>query len=171
MTFDTLSAAFHPDAVAQLLGAQRKKTFMLHYEFPQFATNDVGRPGSQANRRELGHGNLAEKALKPVLPLDFPFSIRLSCQVSSCFTITSISKVLESNGSSSMASACVGSLALGDAGVKLKAPVAGVAMGLLTKEAWTGEEKDTHLVLTDILGIEDYAGDMDFKMAGESLAK
>lgn len=127
---------------------------MLHYEFPPYATGEVGRVGG-VGRRELGHGALAEKALLPTLPNDFPFTVRLT------------SEVLESNGSSSMATVCGGSLALMDAGVPVTDRAAGVAIGLVTKY----ENNDTkHLqdyrILTDILGIEDYMGDMDMKVAG-----
>lgn len=127
---------------------------MLHYEFPPYATGEVGRIGG-VGRRELGHGALAEKSLLPTLPNDYPFTVRLT------------SEVLESNGSSSMATVCGGSLALMDAGVPVSAPAAGVAIGLITKY----ENDDTkHLqdyrILTDILGIEDYLGDMDMKVAG-----
>ncbi|EYB93090.1 hypothetical protein Y032_0186g1073 [Ancylostoma ceylanicum] len=151
VTFDSPAAAFHSDSISQILGSQRKKMFMLHYEFPSYATNEIS-SSRGANRRELGHGALAEKALKHVIPKEFPYSIRLACQV------------LESNGSSSMASACGGSLALLDAGVPLSASVAGVAVGLITDK----DSKRPHKVLTDISGIEDYAGDMDFKIAGSS---
>ncbi|RCN32104.1 putative polyribonucleotide nucleotidyltransferase [Ancylostoma caninum] len=151
VTFDSPAAAFHSDSISQILGSQRKKMFMLHYEFPSYATNEIS-SSRGANRRELGHGALAEKALKHVIPKEFPYSIRLACQV------------LESNGSSSMASACGGSLALLDAGVPLSASVAGVAVGLITDK----DSKRPHRVLTDISGIEDYAGDMDFKIAGSS---
>ncbi|EFO95667.1 hypothetical protein CRE_13733 [Caenorhabditis remanei] len=150
VTFDSPAAAFHPDSVAQLLGSQRKKSFMLHYEFPSFAINEVGISRS-SNRREIGHGALAEKALKNLFPKDFPYATRLACQV------------LESNGSSSMASVCGGSLALFDAGVPMKSAAAGVAIGLITDQ---NEPDSKYKVLTDILGIEDYAGDMDFKIAG-----
>lgn len=127
---------------------------MLHYEFPPYATGEVGRVGG-AGRRELGHGALAEKALLPTLPNDYPFTVRLTAEV------------LESNGSSSMATVCGGSMALMDAGVPVIARAAGVAIGLVTKY----ENNDTkHLreyrILTDILGIEDYMGDMDMKVAG-----
>ena len=110
------------------------------------------------NRRELGHGALAEKSLKPIIPSDYPFTIRLT------------SEVLESNGSSSMASVCGGSLALMDAGVPISTPAAGIAVGLVTqnnieKDAH-GFEIGQHKVLVDILGMEDYLGDMDFKIAG-----
>ena len=124
------------------------KSFMLHYNFPPFSTGEV-RPMRGTSRREIGHGNLAERALQSVLPAfeDFPYTIRI------------VSDILESNGSSSMASVCGGSLALFDAGVPLRAAVAGVAMGLI-------KEGDKYAILTDILGTEDHLGDMDFKVAG-----
>ncbi len=124
------------------------KKFILHYNFPPFSTGEVGgRPGP--GRREIGHGNLAERSLKNLLPNDedFPYTIRI------------VSDILESNGSSSMATVCAGSLALMDAGVKLKKPVAGIAMGLI-------KEGDKVAVISDILGDEDHFGDMDFKVAG-----
>ncbi|KAF6033457.1 hypothetical protein EB796_008231 [Bugula neritina] len=115
---------------------------------------DLEVKGGAAKRREIGHGALAEKGLKAVVPKEFPFTIRVSAEV------------LESNGSSSMASVCAGSLALLDAGVPIKRPAAGVAMGLITK---TNNRKiEKHCILTDILGLEDYAGDSDFKIAGTS---
>ena len=125
------------------------RSFMLHYNFPPFSTGEV-RPMRGTSRREIGHGNLAERALQGVLPdfADFPYTIRI------------VSEVLESNGSSSMASVCGGSLSMLDAGVPLKAPVAGVAMGLIL------EDDGRFAVLTDILGDEDHLGDMDFKVAG-----
>ncbi|KAH9375077.1 hypothetical protein HPB48_012590 [Haemaphysalis longicornis] len=123
-------------------------------QFPSYATNETGRTGP-AGRRELGHGALAENALRPLVPKDFPFTIRLT------------SEVLESNGSSSMASVCGGSLALMDAGVPISAPAAGVAVGLVTRpDPENPCELSDYRLLTDILGIEDYLGDMDFKMAG-----
>ena len=124
------------------------KSFMLHYNFPPFSTGEV-RPVRGTSRREIGHGNLAERALQGVLPPfeEFPYTIRI------------VSDVLESNGSSSMASVCGGSLALYDAGVPIQAAVAGVAMGLI-------KEGDKYAILTDILGTEDHLGDMDFKVAG-----
>jgi polyribonucleotide nucleotidyltransferase len=124
------------------------KTFMLHYNVPPFSTGEV-RPMRGTSRREIGHGNLAERALQAVLPPfeDFPYTIRI------------VSDVLESNGSSSMASVCGGSLALFDAGVPVRAAVAGVAMGLI-------KEGSKYAILTDILGTEDHLGDMDFKVAG-----
>ncbi|PAV65442.1 hypothetical protein WR25_12532 [Diploscapter pachys] len=150
VTFDSVEAAFHPDSISQMLGSQQKKTFMLHYEFPGYATNEIS-ASRGANRREIGHGALAEKALKHVIPDEFPYSIRRACQV------------LESNGSSSMASACGGSVALLDAGVRLKNPVGGVAIGLMTNPEKPDED---YRLLTDLMGMEDYAGDMDFKIAG-----
>uniref|UniRef100_A0A9L0K3E5 Polyribonucleotide nucleotidyltransferase 1, mitochondrial n=1 Tax=Equus asinus TaxID=9793 RepID=A0A9L0K3E5_EQUAS len=122
-------------------------------QFPPYATNEIGKV-TGVNRRELGHGALAEKALYPVIPKDFPFTIRVT------------SEVLESNGSSSMASACGGSLALMDAGVPISTAVAGVAIGLVTKNNPDKGEIEDYRLLTDILGIEDYNGDMDFKIAG-----
>ena len=128
--------------------SETTKTFMLHYNFPPFSTGEV-RPMRGTSRREIGHGNLAERALQPLLPdfEKFPYTIRV------------VSDILESNGSSSMASVCGGSLALFDAGVPYQAPVAGVAMGLI-------KEGDRYAILTDILGTEDHLGDMDFKVAG-----
>jgi len=124
------------------------KSYMLHYNFPSFSVGEV-RPIRGPGRREIGHGALAERAIEPVIPVDevFPYTVRI------------VSDILESNGSSSMATVCAGSLALMDAGVPLKAPVAGVAMGLI-------KENDQFVVLTDILGVEDHLGDMDFKVAG-----
>jgi polyribonucleotide nucleotidyltransferase len=124
------------------------KSFMLHYNFPPFSTGEV-RPVRGTSRREIGHGNLAERALQGVLPAfeEFPYTIRI------------VSDILESNGSSSMASVCGGSLALFDAGVPMRGAVAGVAMGLI-------KEGEKYAILTDILGTEDHLGDMDFKVAG-----
>ncbi|MPC21985.1 polyribonucleotide nucleotidyltransferase 1, mitochondrial-like [Portunus trituberculatus] len=142
------------DPLLEATGGHRDRNFILHYTFPSFATNEVSR-GGPVSRREVGHGALAEKALRPLLPPSFPFAILLT------------STVLESNGSSSMASVCGGSLALMDAGVNLSAPAAGVAIGLVTRYDETGNLADYKL-MTDILGIEDYMGDMDFKLAGTS---
>jgi len=130
------------------VAGESTKSFMLHYNFPPFSTGEV-RPIRGTSRREIGHGALAERALHPLLPAmsDFPYTIRI------------VSEILESNGSSSMATVCGGSLALMDAGVPLKAPCAGVAMGLI-------KEGKKVAVLTDILGTEDHLGDMDFKVAG-----
>jgi polyribonucleotide nucleotidyltransferase len=128
--------------------AEVTKSFMLHYNFPPFSTGEV-RPMRGTSRREIGHGNLAERALEAVLPSyeEFPYTIRI------------VSDVLESNGSSSMASVCGGSLALFDAGVPVRSAVAGVAMGLIM-------EGKRYAILSDILGTEDHLGDMDFKVAG-----
>ncbi len=125
-----------------------KKSFMLHYNFPPFSVGEA-RPFRGTSRREIGHGNLAERAMQPLLPAyeDFPYTIRI------------VSDVLESNGSSSMATVCGASLSLMDAGVPIKSPCAGVAMGLI-------KEGDDIAILTDILGLEDALGDMDFKVAG-----
>jgi len=160
VTFDSLDSSFRPDAIAQLLGAQQRKSFMLHYEFPAFAVGQIAESSARFNRRSLGHGNLAEKALKSIIPKDFPYCIRLDCQV------------LESNGSTSMASACAGSLALYDAGVQLEQPVAGIAIGLFHDDGEKYTPPDfvpsEPTVLTDLMGMEDFAGDMDFKIAGTS---
>jgi len=132
------------------LGLEETKRFMHHYNFPPFSTGEVKRLGSPG-RREIGHGALAERALAPVIPSESEFS----------YTIRLVSEVLSSNGSTSMASVCSSSLALMDAGVPIKAPVAGIAMGLVTGE-------DDYVILTDIEGMEDAYGDMDFKVAGTS---
>ncbi|KAF6037154.1 PNPT1 [Bugula neritina] len=154
VTLDSLEAMSKADPATEILVGRSEKNFMLHYQFPQFASGDLEVKGGAAKRREIGHGALAEKGLKAVVPKEFPFTIRVSAEV------------LESNGSSSMASVCAGSLALLDAGVPIKRPAAGVAMGLITK---TNNRKiEKHCILTDILGLEDYAGDSDFKIAGTS---
>ena len=131
---------------------QDDQQFVLHYNFPPFATGEA-KPQRSTGRREIGHGNLAMRALKPVIPTapEFPYAVRV------------VSDILESNGSSSMASVCGGCLALMDAGVKIKKPVAGVAMGLITDET---HPNDRYAILTDILGDEDHLGDMDFKVTG-----
>uniref|UniRef100_A0A803TYX5 polyribonucleotide nucleotidyltransferase n=1 Tax=Anolis carolinensis TaxID=28377 RepID=A0A803TYX5_ANOCA len=154
VTFDSLESSVKSDLITTAISGIKEKNFMLHYEFPPYATNEIGKISSM-NRRELGHGALAEKALKPVIPNEFPFTIRVT------------SEVLESNGSSSMASACGGSLALMDAGVPISSAVAGVAVGLVTSpNSEKNGDIENYRLLTDILGIEDYNGDMDFKMAG-----
>ena len=132
------------------LGVEEGKRFIHHYNFPQFSVGATGRAGSPG-RREIGHGALGERALKQVIPTpeEFPYTIRL------------VSEVLESNGSSSQASICAGTLALMDAGVPIKAPVAGIAMGLVMDK-----DEVNYTVLTDIQGLEDHLGDMDFKVAG-----
>jgi polyribonucleotide nucleotidyltransferase len=130
------------------LGLETKKYYWHHYNFPPFSVGEAGRMGG-VKRRDVGHGALAERALAPMVPSieEFPYSIRV------------VSDILESNGSSSMASVCGSSLSLMDAGVPLKRPVAGIAMGLI-------KEGDDYIVLTDIAGVEDHLGDMDFKVAG-----
>lgn len=130
------------------LGLEDQKRFMLHYNFPQFSVGETGRYGAPG-RREIGHGALGEKALAQVIPSEeeFPYTIRV------------VSEILESNGSSSQASICAGCMSLMAAGVPIKAPVAGIAMGLITHE-------DDYTILTDIQGMEDHLGDMDFKVAG-----
>lgn len=156
VTFDSLESIMKTDVITTALSGVKDKNFMLHYEFPPYATNEIGKVGG-INRRELGHGALAEKALRPVIPPDVPFTVRVT------------SEVLESNGSSSMASVCGGSLALMDAGVPISTAVAGVAIGLISKpNPEKPSEIQDYRLLTDILGIEDYNGDMDFKMAGSS---
>jgi polyribonucleotide nucleotidyltransferase len=139
-----LGLAQRLDTIEPLTG----KRYMHHYNFPPFATGETGRLGSP-RRREIGHGALAERALVPVIPSEeeFPYALRV------------ISEVLESNGSSSMGSVCGSTLALMDGGVPIKAPVAGVAMGLV-------KEGDDYVILSDIQGLEDHMGDMDFKVAG-----
>jgi polyribonucleotide nucleotidyltransferase len=124
--------------------------FLLHYNFPPFSTGEA-RPSRGTSRREVGHGNLAHRALKGMLPPpdDFPYAVRI------------VSDILESNGSSSMATVCAGTLALMDAGVQIKKPVSGIAMGLITDKA-----SDKFAILSDILGDEDHLGDMDFKVTG-----
>jgi polyribonucleotide nucleotidyltransferase len=120
--------------------------FMLHYNFPPFSTGEA-KPIRGTSRREIGHGNLALRALKPVIPVDNPYTIRI------------VSDILESNGSSSMATVCAGTLALMDGGVKITAPVSGIAMGLVADDG-------KFAILSDILGDEDHLGDMDFKVTG-----
>ncbi len=127
-----------------------RKRFILHYNFPPYSVGEVGRFGN-TSRREIGHGNLAERALKFIIPDEeiFPYSIRIH------------SDIMESNGSSSMATVCAGSLALMDGGVPSKCAIAGIAMGLIT-------ENDKYSILSDISGNEDHLGDMDFKVAGSA---
>ena len=154
VTLDSKESALKLDSLAALETGVKEKNFFLHYEFPPYATGEIGRMGV-VNRRELGHGALAEKGLVPVIPSNYPFTIRLNAEV------------LESNGSSSMATVCAGSMALMDAGVPILAPAAGVAMGLITKyENDDTKHIEDYKILTDQLGIEDYMGDMDMKVAG-----
>ena len=134
--------------IIDALEGERKDPFLFHYNFPPYSVGEAGRVGSPG-RREVGHGRLAKRGVLAVMPTleEFPYAIR------------AVSEITESNGSSSMASVCGSSLALMDAGVPIKAPVAGIAMGLV-------KEGDKFAVLTDILGDEDHLGDMDFKVAG-----
>ena len=146
-----VSATLGTDRDAQIIDAiegERKDPFMLHYNFPPYCVGETGRAGSP-KRREIGHGRLAKRALMTVMPNleEFPYAIRI------------VSEITESNGSSSMASVCGASLALMDAGIGVKAPVAGIAMGLI-------KEEEKFVVLSDIMGDEDHLGDMDFKVAG-----
>lgn len=129
------------------IDGERKENFMLHYNFPPYSVGEVGRLAT--GRREIGHGNLARRSLEPMMPSrkEFPYTVRV------------VSEILESNGSSSMATVCGGTLSMLAAGVKMKKPVAGIAMGLIT-------EGDNYAILSDILGEEDHLGDMDFKVAG-----
>lgn len=138
------------EQMIEALEGQSYKHFMLHYSFPPFSVGEVS-PLRGPSRREIGHGALAEKALRPLLPEkeDFPYTIRV------------VSEILESNGSSSMASVCAATLSLMDAGVPLQNPCAGIAMGLV-------KDNNNHLILADIAGVEDHCGDMDFKIAGTS---
>lgn len=122
--------------------------FLLHYNFPPFSTGEA-RPQRATGRREIGHGNLAHRALKRMIPKDYPYVVRV------------VSEILESNGSSSMATVCAGTLSLMDAGVKIKKPVSGIAMGLISEN-----KGQNYAVLSDILGDEDHLGDMDFKVCG-----
>lgn len=147
-TLDALKMEQQIDA----LTGERTKRYIHHYNFPPYSTGETGRVGSP-KRREIGHGALAERALTPVIPSrdEFPYTIR------------QVSEALGSNGSTSMGSVCASTLSLYNAGVPLKAPVAGIAMGLVTGEV---RGKDTYVTLTDILGAEDAFGDMDFKVAG-----
>ncbi len=143
VTLGTKSDKQSLDAIA---GGQKEKSFMLHYNFPPYSVGECGRLGF-TGRREIGHGALAERALREVVPEDYPYTVRV------------VSDIMGSNGSSSMASCCVGTLAMMDAGIPIKAPVAGISVGL-----FSSDEKD--VLVSDILGAEDHCGDMDFKVAG-----
>jgi len=147
LAITTLGTVLDQQRVDDIEGEEQKR-FMLHYNFPPFSVGEVGRYGSPG-RREIGHGHLAERSLEYIIPdfEDFPYTIRV------------VSEILESNGSSSMASVCGGSLSLFNAGVPIKKHVAGIAMGLITEEG-------KYAILTDIMGLEDHLGDMDFKVAG-----
>jgi polyribonucleotide nucleotidyltransferase len=146
----TLGTKDNEQFMDDLEKGETKRRFMLHYNFPPYSVGEVGRVGT-SSRREIGHGNLARRALEAVLPSeqDFPYTIRI------------VSDITESNGSSSMASVCGGCLSLMDAGVPIKRPVAGVAMGLVM-------EGNRYAILSDIAGAEDHYGDMDFKVTGTS---
>lgn len=146
----TLGTARDEQMFDTIDGEKHFSNFMLHYNFPPFSVGETGRMGT--GRREIGHGHLAQRALEGVLPskVDFPYTVRV------------VSEILESNGSSSMASVCGGCLSLMDAGVQILQPVAGIAMGLITE----GADYSKYVVLSDILGEEDHLGDMDFKVAG-----
>jgi len=143
----TLGTKIDEQRVDDLEG-ESTKSYMLHYNFPPFSVGEI-KPIRGPGRREIGHGALAERAIQPVIPKEdaFPYTVRI------------VSDILESNGSSSMATVCGGSLSLMDAGVPIKAPVAGIAMGLI-------KEQERYAILTDILGMEDHLGDMDFKVTG-----
>ena len=145
VTLGTIKDAQELDAI---VGGPKTKKFLLHYNFPPYCTGEVGRLGS-TGRREIGHGALAERSLAPVVPADYPYSVRI------------VSDIMGSNGSSSMATVCVGSLAMMQAGIPIKAPVAGVSVGLFCTE-----DDSKQMLVTDILGAEDHCGDMDFKVAG-----
>ena len=153
-------ATLAPSDEAQFLdaytGGEEEKSFLLHYNFPPFSVGETGRMGG-LNRREIGHGALAERSIKPSLPDqdEFPYAMRVT------------SEVMESNGSTSMASVCAGTMALLDAGVPIKRPVAGISVGLVTESDEDGNIKDYKRLL-DIIGSEDFFGDMDFKLCGTS---
>ncbi len=151
----TLAPADEAQEMDTYAGGVDTKRFILHYNFPPFSVGETGRFGGQ-NRREIGHGALAERSIAPVIPSkeDFPYAIRIS------------SEVMESNGSTSMASVCSGVMALMDAGVPLKRPVAGISVGLVSE--FEGDNMKRYLTMLDIIGSEDHFGDMDFKLCGTS---
>ncbi|MBE2204786.1 MAG: polyribonucleotide nucleotidyltransferase [Chthoniobacterales bacterium] len=156
MGITTLAPADEAQSIDAYGGGEDTKRFILHYNFPPFSVGETGRFGGQ-NRREIGHGALAERSIEPVIPdeKDFPYAVRVS------------SEVMESNGSTSMATVCAGVLSLMDAGVPLKRPVAGISVGLVTE--YEGETLKRYTTLTDIIGSEDHFGDMDFKLCGTEL--
>jgi polyribonucleotide nucleotidyltransferase len=147
LTTVTLGTKLDEKLIDDVLNIEKER-FLLHYNFPPFATGEA-RPQRSVSRREVGHGNLAHRALKPMLPEGFPYVLRI------------VSDILESNGSSSMATVCAGTMALLDAGVPIKRPVSGIAMGLISEK-----KGQNYAVLSDILGDEDHLGDMDFKVTG-----
>lgn len=154
MALATLGTTDEAQMIDAYGGGETTKRFLLHYNFPPFSVGETGRFGGQ-NRREIGHGALAERSIFPVIPSqqDFPYALRVT------------SEVMESNGSTSMASVCAGVLALMDAGVPIKRPVAGISVGLVTENDDQGR-LTRHTLLTDIIGSEDHFGDMDFKLCG-----
>ena len=151
----TLASAEESQNFDAYTGGESTKSFILHYNFPPFSVGETGRTGS-TSRREIGHGALAERSIVAVLPPhnEFPYAIRV------------VSEVMESNGSTSMASVCAGVLSLLDAGVPLKTPVAGISVGLVTEFEEDGKTMKRHTLLNDIIGSEDHYGDMDFKLCG-----
>jgi len=151
----TLAPVDEAQTIDAYTGGEESKRFILHYNFPPFSVGETGRFGGQ-NRREIGHGALAERSLLAVIPPEdtFPYAIRITAEI------------MESNGSTSMASVCGGCLSLMDAGVPIKAPVAGISVGLVTEFAEDEKTMKRHLLLTDIIGSEDHFGDMDFKLCG-----
>ena len=155
LSIATLAPADEAQEMDTYAGGPDSKRFILHYNFPPFSVGETGRFGGQ-NRREIGHGALAERSIEPVIPAkeDFPYAIRVS------------SEVMESNGSTSMASVCSGVMALLDAGVPIKRPVGGISVGLVTE--FEGDNMKRYLTMLDIIGSEDHFGDMDFKLCGTS---
>ena len=149
----TLASAEEAQMIDAYTGGELTKRFILHYNFPPFSVGETGRVGS-TSRREIGHGALAERSIAPVIPAEaaFPYAIRVS------------SEVMESNGSTSMASVCAGVMALMDAGVPIRKPVGGISVGLVTE--YEAEQLKRYMTLTDIIGSEDHFGDMDFKLCG-----
>jgi polyribonucleotide nucleotidyltransferase len=149
----TLASAEEAQMIDAYTGGELTKRFILHYNFPPFSVGETGRVGS-TSRREIGHGALAERSIAPVIPAEaaFPYAIRIS------------SEVMESNGSTSMASVCAGVMALMDAGVPIRKPVGGISVGLVTE--YEAEQLKRYTTLTDIIGSEDHFGDMDFKLCG-----
>jgi polyribonucleotide nucleotidyltransferase len=149
----TLASAEEAQMIDAYTGGELSKRFILHYNFPPFSVGETGRVGS-TSRREIGHGALAERSIAPVIPAEaaFPYAIRVS------------SEVMESNGSTSMATVCAGVMALMDAGVPIRKPVAGISVGLVTE--FEAEQLKRYTTLTDIIGSEDHFGDMDFKLCG-----
>ncbi len=156
LAITTLAPADEKQNFDNYSGGESEKRFILHYNFPPFSVGETGRMGG-INRREIGHGSLAERSIEPVIPdeADFPYAIRVS------------SEVTESNGSTSMATVCAGTMALLDAGVPLIRPVGGISVGLVTENNEDGSLK-AHKMLLDIIGSEDFYGDMDFKLCGTS---